>query len=80
MILWTILPLEMVLDGIDKSPAYEEIEYAGVKAVVEKISAAQYRIVRIVTSDPQNYLRPEFQPGALLTYRPAYADLSGSPG
>lgn len=74
MIIWTVMPEEMVLENIQvqQSPHYEEIEYGGTKLMVERMSSSQCRIVRILSSNPQDYLRPEFQPGVVFTYRPVY--------
>lgn len=74
MIIWTVLPEEMVLENTlrPEIPQYEEIDYCGTKLMVEKTSTLQCRIVRILSSDPQDYLRPEIQPGVVLTYRPVY--------
>lgn len=70
MILWTIMPPEMVLDGFDAFSAVEEIQLDGKTVLVEKYSPNQARIVRLISSSPDDYLRPEFQPGTILTYRP----------
>ena len=70
MILWTVLPLEIVLEGFDTQPNYEEIDYAGLTVVVERLSPVQCRVIRILSTDPQDYLRADLQPGTVLTYQP----------
>ncbi len=65
------MPLELVLPPAEASNTYEEIEYAGAKVMIEKISEEQCRIVRIISSNPADYLRADIQPGVSLTYRPA---------
>lgn len=70
MVLWTVLPLDLVLDGLDKPPAYEEIDYDGTMLMVERLSPHACRVVRLLATDPAAYLRPEFQPGSLVSYRP----------
>lgn len=69
MILWTIMPFEAVFPDEDFAPAYEEAEYSGVKMVVEKISPEQCQIVRLISTNPQDYLRRELQPGSILYYK-----------
>lgn len=77
MILWTIVPEEMVLaDQNQPNPTYEEIEYAGQKVVAQKISQNEFRVVRLLTTDPSNYLRTELQPGTVITYKPVIQALS----
>lgn len=73
MLLWTVLPLELVLDGLDKPVAYEEIDYNGTALVVERLSPLTCRVVRLLSTDPAAFLRPEFQPGALVSFRPVAA-------
>lgn len=70
-LLWTVLPPELVLDGWERSPVYEEVELAGTKVVVERVAPFESRIVRLLSTAPADYLRPELQPGASVTYRPA---------
>jgi len=76
MILWSIVPDEIVLGNITSPLAYEEIEYSGMKCLVEKTSPTQCRIVRLLTTDPSDYLQTELQPGTILTYGPIVKGLS----
>lgn len=78
MILWTVFPVELVLNGFEAQPTsiYEEIEYSGTKLQVERISSVQCRIVRILSTNPEDYLCPDFQPGKTLAYRPTLETLS----
>ncbi|MBP2652049.1 MAG: YlzJ-like protein [Firmicutes bacterium] len=71
MLFWSIVPLEMVMSGTETPPVYEELDYDGVKVVVEKFSPTQCRIVRVISTEPNDYLRPDIQPGIMLTYRPS---------
>jgi hypothetical protein len=71
MLLWTIVPQEVIFAAEEYCPAYEEIDYSGMKMMVEKQSPTEYRIVRLLSTDPNDYLRPEIQPGMTLTYKPA---------
>lgn len=70
MTLWSILPAELVLNNMDEIPAYEEIQYNNIKMLVEKISPTQCKINRLLSTDPQDYLQPQIQPGSILTYKP----------
>lgn len=70
MILWTVMPLELVFGIEEPSNPYEEIDYNGVRVLVEKFSSAQCRIVRILSTDPTHFLRPDLQPGVTLSYKP----------
>lgn len=70
MIIWSIVPPEIMWNASDNLPAYEEIQWHGMKCVVEKTSPTQYKVIRLLTTDPNDYLRIELQPGSTLTYDP----------
>ena len=70
MTLWSIVPEELVLDTTTPPPVYEEIEYSGMKCLVEKTSPTQGRIVRLLTTNPGDYLHNDLQPGTVITYEP----------
>jgi len=69
MVLWTVMPMEIMLSQ-EYQPNYKEIEYAGTKMMVEKTANNECRVVRILSTDPQDYLRNDIQPGAVLSYKP----------
>ena len=70
MTLWSIVPVELILDNEAPSPAYEEIVCNGMKCLVEKTNSTECRVVRLITTDPSEYLRTELQPGTILSYEP----------
>lgn len=79
MILWTIVPEEIIFAGQNQPvSAYEEIEYLGQKVMVEKIAQNEFRVVRLLTTIPANYLRSELQPGTVISYKPVIEALSSS--
>ena len=74
-IIYTPMPLELVLEGIDKEgPQYQEIEVAGTKLMVEQTGMAHGRIIRLLSTNPADYLRPEYQPGTELQFVPYLTD------
>ncbi|MBP2662552.1 MAG: hypothetical protein H6Q71_500 [Firmicutes bacterium] len=77
MILWTIVPEEIIFAGQNQPmPAYEELEYSGQTVMAEKISQNQFRVVRLLTTVPSDYLRSELQPGTVITCKPVAEALS----
>lgn len=76
MILWNVLPEDVVLSNVEALPIYEEIECNGMKCLVEKTGPTQCRVVKLLTTDPSDYLRAELQPGTILTYEPTLKYLS----
>lgn len=72
MILWTVMPMELVFGQEEFLNPYEEVEYSGAKVLVEKQSPTECRIVRILSTDPSHFLRPDLQPGVTLSYKPVW--------
>lgn len=71
MIHYTLLPLESVFDGWDQlKSAPREVVIHGVTMLVEPVNESEARIVRLISSDPQDFLNPTFQPGMTITFGP----------
>ena len=70
MILWTVMPLDLVLLTEEHKPTYEEITYDDINLQVERTAEHEYRIVRLISTEPSHYLRQDLQPGSLLSYKP----------
>ncbi len=72
MILYTTMPLEAVMEGYDSfKPEYMELDYPGGKMVVETLSPTEGRLVRLISPCSQDYLRPEYQPGTIISFKPS---------
>ncbi|MEG6585480.1 YlzJ-like family protein [Dendrosporobacter sp. 1207_IL3150] len=69
MILWTVMPLEAVFPPDDFSPNYEEVDYEGIRLIVEKTSNEQCRIIRLLSTNPHDFLRNEIQPGMVINFK-----------
>lgn len=70
MILYTPMQLEMVLDGMENIGAarQREVKIGRVSAVVEDTNYGEGKIVKILSTDPADYLRQEFMPGSTVYY------------
>lgn len=68
MVLYTSMPLEIVLDGIDKKYEYQEVQVNGIKLVIEPIGLNQGKIVRMISSNPQDFLNTNYSPGKIITF------------
>ena len=65
MALWTIVPIEDIYFQ-EYVPQYEEIDYDGTKVLMEKTEDGRYRVSRVLSSNPVDFLRSEIQPGCFL--------------
>lgn len=71
MMMWTVVP-ETVLFHYelqeDAAFSYKEIEVDGIQMLVQKsnVQPKQYEIVRLLSTNPQDYLNAQYQPGRIL--------------
>lgn len=70
MLLWTIMPLESVFPAEPYQPDYEEITLGQSRVLMERINARQCKVVRLITTEPGEYLDPRLQPGTVVAYSP----------
>lgn len=66
-VLYTPLPLELIMFAEDSTSPYQDINLDGVTLTVQPTATGMGRIVRINSTDPSYYLRPEFQPGQQIS-------------
>jgi hypothetical protein len=71
MILYSIIPTEAIYQGFDQfNPQFEDVVLDGCSMQIERINENQGRIVRLYSVNPQDYLKPHFSPGSIITYSP----------
>lgn len=70
MILYTPSHLELVVEGMDemKAPQTRVVEIGGVPLVLEDIRPGEGKIVRLLSTDPKDYLRTDLYPGTVIKY------------
>ncbi|NLA59171.1 MAG: hypothetical protein GX855_09775 [Firmicutes bacterium] len=69
--MWTIIPPEVVWEGVEEKPKdIMELEWQGVQMLVEPLQFGQGRIVRLLSTDPKDFLRPELAPGSIINLLP----------
>jgi hypothetical protein len=71
MTLYTIMPLEVVLNGLEQmEPCTVELMVKGVAVEVQPLNATQAAIIRIRSGNPQDYLNPDYTPGRVIDFQP----------
>lgn len=71
MTLYTPIPLETVYEGMDDyRPQYMNIRLNGIDMQVEMINGVQAKIVRLFSSNPNDFLNQAYAPGAVIEFRP----------
>ncbi|MFW5982021.1 MAG: YlzJ-like family protein [Halanaerobiaceae bacterium] len=68
MINYSIYPPEMVFEDYDDyNPEYEEIPLDnGVILLMERINDQELKVCQLISSNPQDYLRIDIQPGTII--------------
>ncbi|TCL61545.1 YlzJ-like protein [Hydrogenispora ethanolica] len=70
MLLYTVIPPELIFedDSGENSPCEPvEVKKGAVSLMVQPLSAGQGRITRVISTDPQDFLNPEWQPGTIMS-------------
>ncbi len=69
MILYTPMQLELVLEGFESQTAQQnqkEIPISNGKLIVKDNLDGTASVVRLISTNPYDYLRPDYMPGALV--------------
>lgn len=67
MIIYTPMPLELVFEGMDQpSIPLQELDYGDTKLLVEPVGLNQGKVVRLISTQPMDYLNPQYQPGTIV--------------
>jgi hypothetical protein len=71
MTLYTTMPLELVLDGIQNEPGpFVEVTIQGVTLQLLPVAPGIGRIVRLLSAPLDCYLRSEYEPGQIICFHP----------
>lgn len=71
MFLYTTVPIEQIFPSETNNLQYQEIDLGvGKKIIIEKINDSQCKIVRLISTDSNDYLNPQFQPGSIINLYP----------
>lgn len=68
MWLYTVVPLEICLQGLDTGYAdrYEELQIGSACLIVDPLGFRKARVVQLISPMPSHYLLPQFQPGRVI--------------
>jgi hypothetical protein len=66
MLFYTIVPLEELLVDLDKERQFLTISREGILLQVEPIDGARGSVIRTLSGNPQDFLDPRWQPGAVV--------------
>lgn len=64
MILYTMMPQELIYPHEEEAAiAQVMVSYNGIPILAEREDSLNYRIVRVMSTDPAHYLEPNCTPG-----------------
>ncbi|MDK2887195.1 MAG: hypothetical protein PWP72_72 [Thermoanaerobacter sp.] len=68
MILYTPMQLELVFDGLEEMQhvPVREVKVGGVPVLVQDTGPGEGKVVRLLSTDPRDYLRSDLCPGAVV--------------
>lgn len=65
--MWTIIPPEIIWEGVeDKPKELLQLKWQGVQVLVEPLQFAQGKIIQLLSTEPNDFLKPELQPGSII--------------
>lgn len=67
MVHYTIIPSEELFLGDEEPPALIAAAVSGVPVLVAPLGDGLARIERLLSTDPNHFLDPRFQPGTLVS-------------
>ena len=67
MMLWTIYPAEVVLQAEEDPPRHEEVVMGNRIFLCSQTEGGQKQIQRLISTNPADYMNPQWQPGQILT-------------
>ncbi|RIV29338.1 hypothetical protein D2Q93_00365 [Alicyclobacillaceae bacterium I2511] len=66
-LLWSIVPTELVYTNFyEQPPTLVEVQRGGVTMLVSPEQNGMAKMERLISPNPQDYLRKEWQPGTLI--------------
>lgn len=69
MTLYTLMPLEMIYPNDNQEYSQQKMYHLdGIPLLVESDSEGEYRVVRVMSSDPAHYLDERCTPGARISF------------
>lgn len=70
MIIYSVIPQELMFPPEYDFSAQSVVEIDGIPMLVEQVSGAQCKVIRLLSSDPNDYLNAAYSPGQLLPFTP----------
>lgn len=80
MSVYSPIPPDIIWKGWEDCNDLQEIKIGGLTLQVEALSFSQARVVRLISSNPADYLDSPYQPGCILNFAPHSLSDPKNPG
>jgi len=65
------MPPELIWEGMDNfCPQRQELRVGRLTLEVEPLGFSQARVIRLISTDPADYLDSPYQPGCIINFAP----------
>ncbi|MDQ0156756.1 YlzJ-like family protein [Robertmurraya andreesenii] len=69
MILYTMMPHDLIFPTDENDYGKQlTVTYDGIPLMVEKTENAEYRVIRVLSSDPNHFLHQKYAPGSKISF------------
>lgn len=68
MLIHSVMPPQLTIEGLGAASQSLEKVIDGTKVTVEPAGENTVRVIRIISTNPQDFLNPRLQPGSLIPY------------
>lgn len=72
MVIYTPIPVDSLFNSEDQDRQFTEFPYGDARVVAEISAQGSCRVVRVISTNPQDFLRPELQPGSEIALKPVF--------
>lgn len=72
MIIYTPVPIELLLSFSGGERDFKEIPYGEATIIAEVLAEGTCKVVRVISSNPDDYMNPDLQPGCEVSFKPVF--------
>ena len=70
MVIYSPVPAEFLLSPPAEDRQFKEIPYGEARILTEVVGEGVCKVVRLISSNPEDYLNPDLQPGCEVLFKP----------
>lgn len=72
MVIYTPVPVEWVMGTSGEERQFTEIPYGQATVIAEVMEDGTCKVVRLISSNPDDYMHPDLQPGSQVMFQPMF--------